>query len=166
MKSNTLITLSLGFLFALVCGNVSAQSTKKAGETNLTAGPQAVTNTAVTNPDVLVLTGKIVDATTQKPVTNAKINFDKFGDEVLQASIDDKGNYALALNKKEMGEPVRVIFKVNGFKKYVVKNLDRDATYVDADIFLQPMDTEAKSDAKITYKMDDNPFNPLVIRLQ
>ena len=132
----------------------------------MTAGPQAVTNTAVTNPDVLVLTGKIVDATTQKPVTNAKINFDKFGDEVLQASIDDKGNYALALNKKEMGEPVRVIFKVNGYKKYVVKNLDKDATYVDADIFLQPMETEAKSDAKITYKMDDNPFNPLVIRLQ
>lgn len=166
MKSNTLITLSFGFLFALVCGNVSAQSTKKAGDSQLIAGPQAVTNTAVTNPDVLVVTGKILDATTKKPVANAKINFDKFGDEVLQASIDDKGNYALALNKKEMGMPVRVIFKVNGYKRYVVKSLDKNATYVDADIFLQPMESEEKSNANITYKMDDNPFNPLVIRMQ
>ncbi len=166
MKSNAIITLSFGFLFALVCGTTNAQSTKKAGEPTLTTSPQAVTNTAVTNPDVLVLTGKILDAQTGKPVLNAKINQESFGEEVLQASIDEKGNYALALSKKELGEPVRVIFKITGYKRYVVKNLDKSATYVDADIFLQPMESEEKSNATIKYKMDDNPFNPLVIRMQ
>lgn len=166
MKSNAIITLSFGFLFALVCGTIQAQSTKKAGEPILTTSPQAVTNTAVTNPDVLVLTGKILDAQTGRPVLNAKINQESFGEEVIQASIDEKGNYALALSKKELGEPVRVIFKITGYKRYVVKNLDKNATYVDADIFLQPMESEEKSNATIKYKMDDNPFNPLVIRMQ
>lgn len=125
MKTKTILTLSVGFLLSLVCGNLSAQNTLTAGNTNLTAGPQAVTNHAITNPDVLVITGKIVDAVTKLPVANAKINFDKFGDELLQASIDDKGNYALALNKKELGEPIRVIFKIAGYKRYVIKSFDK-----------------------------------------
>ena len=78
MKTKTILTLSVGFLLALVCGNLSAQNTSTAGKTNLTAGPQAVTNHAVTNPDVLVVTGKIIDAVTKLPISNAKINFDKF----------------------------------------------------------------------------------------
>ena len=81
MKTKTILTLSVGFLLALVCGNLSAQNTSTAGKTNLTAGPQAVTNHAITNPDVLVVTGKIIDAVTKQPISNAKINFDKFGEE-------------------------------------------------------------------------------------
>ena len=166
MKTKTSFILSMGFLLALVCGNLSAQNTLTAGNTNLTAGPQAVTNHAITNPDVLVITGKIVDAVTKLPVANAKINFDKFGDELLQASIDDKGNYALALNKKELGEPIRVIFKIAGYKRYVIKSFDKKETYVDADIFLQPMDSEEKSSADVKYIMNDNPFSSLVIQMQ
>ncbi len=166
MKTKTILTLSVGFLLSLVCGNLSAQNTLTAGNTNLTAGPQAVTNHAITNPDVLVITGKIVDAVTKLPVANAKINFDKFGDELLQASIDDKGNYALALNKKELGEPIRVIFKIAGYKRYVIKSFDKKETYVDADIFLQPMDSEEKSSADVKYIMNDNPFSSLVIQMQ
>ena len=166
MKTKTILTLSVGFLLSLVCGNLSAQNTLTAGQTNLTAGPQAVTNHAITNPDVLVVTGKIVDAVTKLPISNAKINFDKFGDELLQASIDDKGNYALALNKKELGEPIRVIFKIAGYKRYVIKSFDKKETYVDADIFLQPMDSEEKSSADVKYIMNDNPFSTLVIKMQ
>ena len=166
MKTKTILTLSVVFLLSLVCGNLSAQNTLTAGNTNLTAGPQAVTNHAITNPDVLVITGKIVDAVTKLPVANAKINFDKFGDELLQASIDDKGNYALALNKKELGEPIRVIFKIAGYKRYVIKSFDKKETYVDADIFLQPMDSEEKSSADVKYIMNDNPFSSLVIQMQ
>jgi len=166
MKTKTILTLSVGFLLSLVCGNLSAQNTLTAGNTNLTAGPQAVTNHAITNPDVLVITGKIVDAVTKLPVANAKINFDKFGDELLQASIDDKGNYALALNKKELGEPIRVIFKIAGYKRYVIKSFDKKETYVDADIFLQPVDSDEKSSADVKYIMNDNPFSSLVIQMQ
>jgi len=166
MKTKTILTLSVGFLLSLVCGNLSAQNTLTAGQTNLTAGPQAVTNHAVTNPDVLVVTGKIIDAVTRKPIGNAKINFDKFGEELLQASIDEKGNYALALNKKELGEPVRVIFKIAGYKRYVIKSVDKTQTYLDADIFLQPVDSDEKSNANVKYIMNDDPFNTMVIKMQ
>lgn len=166
MKTKTILTFSVGFLLSLVCGNLSAQNTLTAGKTNLTAGPQAVTNHAITNPDVLVITGKIIDAVTQKPVSNAKINFDKFGEELLQASIDDKGNYALALNKKELGEPIRVIFKIAGYKRYVIKSVDKNQTYVDADIFLQPMESDESSSANVKYIMNDDPFNTMVIKMQ
>ncbi len=166
MKTKTILTLSVGFLLSLVCGNLSAQNTLTAGKTSLTAGPQAVTNHAITNPDVLVVTGKIIDAVTKKPIGNAKINFDKFGEELLQASIDDKGNYALALNKKELGEPIRVIFKIAGYKRYVIKSFDKKETYVDADIFLQPMESDEKSSANVKYIMNDDPFNTMVIKMQ
>ncbi|MCW5907955.1 MAG: hypothetical protein KIS94_08865 [Chitinophagales bacterium] len=166
MKAKTILTLSLGLILAFVCGNLGAQTAPAGTETSLTAGPQSVANNVVTNPNVLVVTGKIIDAQTRKPIPNAKINFDKFGEELLQASIDDKGNYALALNKKELGEPIRVIFRVAGYKRFVVKSLDKSASYVDVDVYLQPMESEEKSNGKVTYKMDDNPFNPLVIKMQ
>src|SRR5688572_22412554 len=166
MKTKSTLTLSVGFLLAFVCGNLSAQNTSTAGKTNLTAGPQAVTNHAITNPDVLVVTGKIIDAVTKQPISNAKINFDKFGEELLQASIDDKGNYALALNKKELGEPIRVVFKVGGYKRYAIKNIDKQKTFIDADIFLQPVDADEKSKADIKYIMRDDPFNTMVIKMQ
>lgn len=167
MKTKTILMLGLGLVFTLMCGNVSAQCSKTTAETDLSAGPQAVTNNAIANPDVLVITGKIIDAESKKPVPHAKINFDKFGEELLQASIDDKGNYALALNKKELGEPVRVIFKVAGYKRYVIKNVNKKATYVDADIFLQPLESEDKSNGTVKYVMRDNdPFNTMVIKMQ
>jgi hypothetical protein len=166
MKSKPILTLSVGFLLAFVCGNLFAQNTSTAGNTNLAGGPQAVVNHAVTNPDILVITGKIIDAVTGKPIANAKINFDKFGEELLQASVDDNGNYALALNKKELGEPIRVVFKVGGYKRYAIKNIDKTKTYIDADIFLQPVDSDEKSNANIKYIMRDDPFNTMVIKMQ
>lgn len=166
MKTNTILTSTLALLLAVVCGNLSAQGTKTAGKPSLSDHPQQVTNCAVTNPDVLVITGKILDAVTLKPVTNAKINFDKFGEEMLQASIDEKGNYALAMNKKELGEPVRIIFKINGYKRYIIKSVDKTQTYMDADIFLQPMESEEKSTANVKYTLSDDPFNVMVIKMQ
>lgn len=165
MTTKTLYTMGLGFLLALACGNLSAQSSST-GNSSSTAETQAVVTSAVNNPNVLVVTGKLIDAQTRKPITNAKMNFEKFGDEVLQAHIDENGNYALSLNKKEMGTPIRVIFKVAGYKRYVAKSLDKSSTYVDIDVYMQPMDSEEKSDAEVTYQMNDSPFNPLVIKMQ
>jgi hypothetical protein len=166
MKSKTLLTLGMGFLLALVCGNLFSQSTLTTGNSSLTAGPQSVTTTGLKNPDILIITGKILDATTKEPVKNAKINFDRFGDELLQASIDEKGNYALALNKKELGEPIRIVFRINGYKKYVVKGVHKNSNYLDADIFLEPADSDLKSEGKIKYVMRDDPFNTMVIKMQ
>ncbi len=166
MKTKSVLKASFGFILVALFGNIFSQNTPTTHETNLTSGPQSVINHAVTNTDVLVITGKIVDAQTGEAITNAKINFDKFGEELLQASIDDKGNYALALNKKELGEPIRVIFKVAGYKRYVIRNIDKGATYLDADIFLQPVESDEKSNGTVKYIMNDDPFNKMVIELQ
>ncbi len=166
MNTKFFFSLGLGFLLAVVCGNLPAQNTSTTGNSSLTTDPQSVANNVVTNPNVLVITGKIIDAQTKKPIANAKINFDKFGLELLQASIDDKGNYALALNKEELGEPIRIIFKVPGYKKYTVKSVDKNTNYVDVDVYLQPFESDIKSEGNVTYKMDDDPFNPLVIKMQ
>jgi hypothetical protein len=166
MKTKFALYLCLGILLTLICGNVSAQNTIITETSPNTPEAQAVINNAVTNPNVLVITGKIVDAKTKLPVGKAKINFDKFGTELIQASIDEKGNYALALNKSELGDPIRIIFKVAGYKRYTVKSVDKNSTYVDIDVYLQPTESEEKSNGNVTYKMDDNPFNPLVIKMQ
>lgn len=163
MRKKTQLLLAFSAILIFACGNLFAQSET---DSQLTANTQAITNNVVTNPDVLVLTGKIVDAVTNKPIANAKINFDKFGEEMLQASIDEKGNYALALDKKELGEPVRIIFKISGYKRYTIKNIDKAQSYMDADIFLQPLDSEEKSNANVKYIMNDDPFNTMVIKMQ
>ena len=165
MKTKIDALLGICLIGIVICGNLSAQDVQK-DDASLSAGPQAVTNHAVTNPDVLVVTGKIIDAVTKLPIANAKINFDKFGEELLQASIDNKGNYALAMSKKELGEPVRVIFKVAGYKRYVIKKINKSSSYVDADIYLQPLDSNEKSAAQVKYIMNDDPFNTMVIKMQ
>jgi hypothetical protein len=166
MKAVKLLAVALVLASGPLCGNLFAQSAETAPAKTTAGGPQAVTNQAVINPDVLVITGKIYDATTMAAVKNAKINFDGFGEELIQASIDDNGNYALALNKNELGESIRVIFKIGGYKRFIAKGIDKSQTFVDIDVYLQPMGTEDKSDGNVTYKMNDDPFNPLVIQMQ
>lgn len=166
MKIKFFFFVSAVTLSAFVCGNLSAQSTTSCYKSAIPSTTQAVVNTAIANQDILVISGKIMDAVAKQPIANAKINFDKFGEELLQASIDEKGNYALALNKKELGEPIRVIFKIQGYKRYVIKNIDKAQTYLDADIYLQPAESDEKSIADIKYIMSDDPFNTMVIKMQ
>ena len=165
MKTKITLSLIFSFLLALACGNLFSQTAPETGTTTIATEPCTMVG-AANCKDILVVTGKILDAETKEPVKNAKINFDKFGDEVLQASLDEKGNYLLTLNKKAMGEPVRIVFKISGYKRYVVKSVDRKATQMHADIFLQPLGSDDKSDAKIKYTMRDDPFNTMVIKMQ
>jgi hypothetical protein len=166
MKTKITIVLGISFLLALECGNLFAQSTQTTDKTsNITAPNVACSPVSANNADVLVVTGKIIDADTKQPIKNAKINFDKFGDELLHASIDDNGNYAIALNKKELGEPIRLIFKIAGYKRFAIKNIDKSVTHVDADLSLQPDGSDSKSNAKVKYVMDDSPFNTMVIKM-
>jgi len=165
MKTKNNLILGLSLLLALVCGNLSAQNTQTTGEKTLTTALPAVNITA-TNQDVLVMTGRIIDAESKEPIKNARINFNKFGEELLHASIDDDGNYSIVLNKKELGEPIRVIFKISGYKKFVVKGVRKSVNHVSADLFLEPEETANKSNANVKFVMDDSPFNTTVIKLQ
>jgi len=165
MKTKSHLLLALSTMLCLMCGNLSAQNPSALGQTPATA-PVAVVNTAPANQDVLVMTGRIIDNDSKQPIKNARINFDRFGEELLHASIDDNGNYSIVLNKKELGEPIRVIFKIAGYKKFVVKSVKKSVTHLTADLFLEPEESEGKSSGTVQYKMDDSPFNTTVIKMQ
>lgn len=165
MKIKKIQIFGLIALLALVCGNLSAQNGASINNQPVSLGSATVNNVPV-NQDVLVLTGRIIDNDSKQPIKNARINFDKFGEELLHASIDDNGNYTIVLNKKELGEPIRVIFKISGYKRFVVKSVSKATSHLTADLFLEPEDSNAKSNANIKYVMDDSPFNTMVIKMQ
>jgi len=152
-------------LLALVCGNLSAQNGASVNNKPVSLG-SATENKLPVNQDVLVLTGRIIDNDSKQPIKNAHINFDKFGEELLHASIDENGNYTIVLNKKELGEPIRVIFKIAGYKRFVVKSISKATEHLTVDLFLEPEDAAAKSGGTVRYTLDDSPFNTTVIKMQ
>ncbi len=165
MKTKTNLILGLTTLLAVLCGNLSAQNATSLGQASVKA-PVATVNNAPANQDVLVVTGRIIDNDTKQPIKNARINFNKFGEELLHASIDDNGNYSIVLNKKELGEPIRVIFKIAGYKRFVVKSVSKSISNLTADLFLEPEESDNKSSGTVQFKMDDSPFNTTVIKMQ
>jgi len=150
-------------VLSLAAGQLSAQ-TDQTKPTRLLPSTQAVMNSVVNHPDLMVITGRITDAETQLPITDAKINFDKFGDELIHAAIDKEGNYALAISRTEVGEQIRIIFKIEGYKSYVAKSIRCDKTFVDLDLNLFPDACKQASNANIKYTLNDDPFNTLVIK--
>ena len=159
MKKLFLILAVLG----LMAGQASAQSCSH--KATLLPTTQAVVNSAVNHPEVMVITGKIVDAESYKTISDAKINFDKFGDELVSAAIDKDGNYAIALNKKEMGEYIRVIFKIEGYQKYIAKSIKTSTPRVGLDLYLKAEESNQSSTAEVVkYKLNDDPYNTLVVK--
>ena len=160
MKKFIVILIGLG----LMAGQVSAQGGVRDGKAKLLPTTQAVMNSVVNHADLMVITGKIVDADTYQPITDAKINFDKFGDELVNAAIDKEGNYALAIKKTEVGEQVRIIFKIEGYQKYVAKSVRTNSPVVDLDLYLRADESKDASTARVKYALSDDPFNTLVIK--
>lgn len=148
---------------SLIAANLSAQVTAHA-QAKLLPSTQAVINMLVSQPDLMVVTGRLTDADTKQPITDAKINFDKFGDELVNAAIDKDGNYALALNRKEIGEQVRIIFKIEGYQRYVARCVKSNNAVVDLDLNLWPDDGRPFNLANAKYSLSDDPYNTLVIK--
>ncbi len=158
MKRLVLFFLGL----TIVSAQLSAQSVSKTEK--LLPSTQAVMNSVVNHPDLMVITGRIIDAETRLPITDAKINFDKFGDELVNAAIDKEGNYALAINKNEIGDQIKVIFKIEGYQRYIAKAIKCNKPIVDVDLSLWPDDNKQPSTANVKYTLSDDPFNMLVIK--
>ncbi|MBS1625916.1 MAG: hypothetical protein JST83_17985 [Bacteroidetes bacterium] len=156
MKKLMMILIAVG----LVATNLQAQTCSD--KAKLLPSTQAVLNAAINHPEVMVISGKLVDAETYQTIKDAKINFDKFGDELVAASLDQDGNYAVALNKGAMGESVRVIFKIDGYQKYIAKSIKTNTALVGLDLYLKA--DEAKEVADVKYALSDDPFNKLVIK--
>lgn len=158
MKKLMMILMAVG----LVATSLQAQSCNDRAK--LLPSTQAVLNTAAGQSDVMVLSGKIVDAETYQTIKDARINFDKFGDELVAASLDKDGNYAVALNKKAMGEQVRVIFKIDGYQKYIAKAIHTNASLVGLDLYLRADEAREASAADVKYALSDDPFNKMIIK--
>ena len=159
MKKLIQILIGIGLMASSITASATAPMSAK-----LLPSTQAVINSVVNHPDLMVITGKIVDAENYQPITDAKINFDRFGDELVSAAIDKEGNYALAISKKEVGEQVRIIFKIEGYQKYIAKAVKTSAAVVDLDLYLRADESNDASTARVKYALSDDPFNTLVIK--
>jgi hypothetical protein len=159
MKNLILVLLVL----SLAAGQASAQS-EQSNTTKLLPSTQAVMNSVVNHPELMIITGRIMDAETELPITDAKINFDKFGDELVNAAVDKDGNYAIAINKKEVSEQIRITFKIEGYQKYTAKAVRCDKPFVDLDLNLWPDGSRQASSANIKYAINSDAFNTLVIK--
>jgi hypothetical protein len=167
MKNLSAKVVALVFTMSAFLGQVLAQTTDNISYQDKKFNhSQTVAAKASTDDNMLIISGKILDASTMQPVGKAKINTEKFGDELVQASIDNDGRYAIALRKDELGEPMRVTFKIPGYKRFVVKNIDKRQNFADINVLLEPEDSKQKSSGNIVYKMSSDPFNPLVLRFE
>jgi len=163
MKKMISMALILNLLTAGVFGQCTATSGAKSAKQ--LSSIQAVKNGLVNHPDLMVITGRIIDAETKQPITDARINFDKFGDELVSAAIDKEGNYALALNKKEIGEQVRIIFKVDGYQRYIAKSVRSDKPLVSLDLRLRPDGSKQGNNmADMKYSLSDDMSNTMVVK--
>ncbi len=112
---------------------------------------------------VLIITGKLIDAMSNNPITNAKINFDSFGDEIAFAAVDKAGNYALALNKETAGRVMRILFKVKGYNQYSLKTIKNNAQKLALDLKMMPEGSGSKSNADAKYIIDADQSGKLTI---
>ena len=146
-------------LVALVGLTVNAQSSFNG---KLVPATQAVLNTVVTNPNVIIITGKLLNAATSNPITDANVKLSNVSKGLLNAAVDKNGNYALALDKELITASTGLTFKIEGYEDFSVKKIKRNQAYVDMDIRLLP--DESKQPTVVKYVFNDDPDNTLVIK--
>jgi hypothetical protein len=123
---------------------------------------QAVLTALITNPNVVVISGKLIDASNSKPITNAKINFEKVGTGVVNAAVDKDGNYAIAINKDVIGNHTSLSFKIDGYNDLKVKHVNVKRELQQMDVRLLPV--EKYETPNVKYVLSDDPYNTLVIK--
>jgi len=128
----------------------------------LVPATQAVLNSVVNNPSVMVITGKLIDAATSLPISNASVNFSKLSEGLVNAAVDKNGNYALAINKDLVNSSIKLMFKIVGYEDFEVKHVKKNQAFVDMDVRLLP--DESKQPTVVKYVLGDDPFNTLVIK--
>lgn len=149
----------IALVFALAGISVNAQS-KFSGK--LVPATQAVLNSIVSYPDVIIVTGRLVDMASSAPIANAKLNIAKLGEGIINAAVDEKGNYALAIDKNKIDAKSKLVFMVNGYESSTPKRIRKDVAFVDMDVRLTP--DESNQPMLGRYVMNDEPFSPLVIK--
>jgi len=146
----TLVTLVLALQAQFVANEKQAPAT------------QAVLTALITNPNVVVVSGKLIDASNSKPITNAKINFDKVGTGVVNAAVDKDGNYAVAINKDLVKNHASLSFKIDGYNDLKINRINVKRDLQQMDIRLLPVETHETPNVK--YVLSDDPYNTLVIK--
>lgn len=139
-------------ILAVALGNftLNAQSTAM----------QAILKNTANRTDVVIVSGKITDISTQKPIANAKLNLSE-NSGVIDAVVDENGYYALALNKKAITEKdTRIEFNINGYEA-ALKKVRKNADFINMDIRMLPDESQQPVTGKYSAKAD--PFNSLVM---
>lgn len=100
------------------------------------------------NPDLFVIRGTIQDAYSQRAIGNDQIGFNDFGPEILMADLDDRGNFVMVFDRTKVSFPMRMKFKIDGYKKFVARGIDPDENEAWLDIDLEPVDRTAPADER------------------
>jgi len=95
-------------------------------------------------------------------VTQAKLNFAKTGEQLINAAVDEKGNFAIAINKLAMGNANNLLIKIAGYEDFKIKKINKTGNQKRMDIRLNPDEANRTSNAK--YHLSDDPYNTLVIK--
>jgi hypothetical protein len=126
------------------------------------AATLAVIHAAVSNPNAIVISGKLIDAATSQPIRNAKLKFAKANEVVLNAAIDEKGNYAIALDKSAFGKSANVMLKIAGYEDFKLRKISKINDLHQVDMRLKP--DEKNHPTAVRYQLNDDPYNTLVIK--
>lgn len=142
--------------------NLFAQSVK---EPNRHKTPQEVANLLTTNPNAIILTGKVIDIVNHHAITNGEISLSGAGKELIDATVDHNGIYAIALDKSELRFPIHVKIRIEGYKKFIIKDLMPTSDVIYSDILLTPeQDVYYHDEPSKKILMTDDPFTKLIIQ--
>jgi len=151
------VLMALGFAFSL---QAQQSPTPPMG-----SEIQQVAASLTRNGTAIVITGTIKDLLQNKYITNAQISLSGFGRELIDASVDNIGHYAIALDKSQLKFPITLKIHIKGYKKFVIRDLNPTADVIYADINLVPEpDMFYRDEPNKKVLMTDEPFSSLIIQ--
>ena len=137
-------------MIALAGFSVNAQNT----------ATEVVLKSVANRTDIVLVSGKLIDIATMKPIADAKLNLAKTNG-IISAVVDENGNYALALAKSAVNKNARIEFNVKGYE-VALKKVAKSAESVGMDIRLLPDESQQPVIGKYSAVSAD-PFNALVM---
>lgn len=130
---------------------------------------QATSSPKTADNGVLFITGMLQDMVEKVSISGKEFDLNADGNAVLQVSLHESGRYAIALIKEYLPNTSDLVIKVDGYKDYIVQNLDDLSDYVNLDISLEPIHDKKLSAAAKKQKAEDNrlhesPSNPFILK--
>ena len=116
---------------------------------------------------VLFITGMLEDVVEKVAISGKEFSLNANGNAVLQVSLHESGRYAIALIKEYLPGTSDLVIQVDGYKDYIVNNLDELSDYVNMDIDLEPLKNEelsVKTNKNVDSMLNGSTSNPFILK--